>query len=541
MSQQRHVIKRQTVEISLGDREAAWPIQQTLSRIFQQHFPAILDLHLSELSTADCLHRIDCLELDLGELDSNRLEDDILERIDATLREALRGQTGNTQSQQHNETTLAHLQLFEHFVREGYLPWWADNTQSLAPEKSFTALLNSAPNALANSLIKLIQEPRCLHRLISYFDDDRLIAMMALLTGSTKDLVSTLLLTLQAIQAPLHQLSAAPDYHIKSTLWQSLLQVTIANEPIISHHAEFLSAVIVRWARLQGLTDKILANCLQQLLTSAPAIDNEWLKAIRLSTPIALTPVTFTANNFSSSHAIFKRRRSTHRKQAKLPDELSPIDPMTYPRKPTLATISNRYPMLKQRFNTDPEQTHKTIATDITTNNNQTFSDTDTLYINNAGLCLLWPYLGTFFEGLELMQNSRFHNQAAQQCAVSLLHYLATGELDPPEYLLPFNKLLCAMEIEEVFDLLTPLTTAQIEAGDELLSAVIGNVPILNNMSHNSFRGSFLLRQGSLSADSGCWLLRVERETYDLVLDRFPWTWQWFKLPWMDHPIRVEW
>ena len=41
-------------------------------------------------------------------------------------------------------------------------------------------------------------------------------------------------------------------------------------------------------------------------------------------------------------------------------------------------------------------------------------------------------------------------------------------------------------------------------------------------MSHAGFRGSFLLRQGQLSVLDGKWLLRAERETYDLVLDRFP-------------------
>ena len=73
------------------------------------------------------------------------------------------------------------------------------------------------------------------------------------------------------------------------------------------------------------------------------------------------------------------------------------------------------------------------------------------------------------------------------------------------------------------------------------MSAVIGNAPVLNNMTHNGFRGSFLLRSGSLGADAGSWLLRVDRETYDVVLDRFPWSWEWFRLPWMEHPLRVEW
>ena len=60
-------------------------------------------------------------------------------------------------------------------------------------------------------------------------------------------------------------------------------------------------------------------------------------------------------------------------------------------------------------------------------------------------------------------------------------------------------------------------------------------------MSITGFRGTFLLRQGILGQRDGAWLLRVERETYDIVLERFPWSVDWVKLPWMAAPLRVEW
>ena len=40
---------------------------------------------------------------------------------------------------------------------------------------------------------------------------------------------------------------------------------------------------------------------------------------------------------------------------------------------------------------------------------------------------------------------------------------------------------------------------------------------------------------------TGSWLLSVERQPYDLVLDRFSWSWAWLKLPWMPEPLTVEW
>jgi hypothetical protein len=594
MGTQRHVIKRQTVEITLAKKENAWQLQQALSRIFQQQLPPLLDRCLSEAGSPDCLHRIDRLELDLGELDSNRLEADILEKMDAALRQALSEQIGDALSppvaEQASEPMLAHVELFEHFVREGYLPWWADSSQRQLPEKSFAVLLNSAPDALKRLLSGLIHEPRCLQRLISYFDDKRLVAMMALLTEAPKDSAASLVQTLTAVQAPLHQRSRMPASGLRTTLWQSLLQVAVAGEPVIFSHAEFLTAVIVRWAKLQGLPDKTLVGCLQQLLSSQVAINNEWLQTLAPADHISATLAEEDAGESHAaagklrpmqpkagiavpayrhvSHAISRRHATLNKPMATQPertDESSSGVAVTYPaiyrHRPVLAAISNRYGILKKICGAYAEHVQKTIAGGIAadhsklnrpnasenqagieaTNGRTAFSDTDALYINNAGLCILWPFLVSFFERLELVQNGHFHNQAAKQCAVSLLHYLSTEDVEPPEYLLPFNKLLCAMDIDEVFDLATPLTTEQIEACDVLIGAVIDNAPILNNMSANGFRGSFLLRQGSLSVNGGSWLLRVERETYDLVLERFPWTWQWIKLPWMEYPLRVEW
>jgi hypothetical protein len=169
------------------------------------------------------------------------------------------------------------------------------------------------------------------------------------------------------------------------------------------------------------------------------------------------------------------------------------------------------------------------------------FSDADELYIGNAGLVILWPFLERFFERLELLEGRQFKAEAARQRAIGLLQHIATGEAVFPEYLLPLNKVLCGLDLTGVFDFGPPLLEAETEECLDLLWAVIAQAPILRDMSVPGFRGTFLLRQGVLRARDGAWLLQVERETYDIVLDRFPWGWEWLKLPWMEAPLRVEW
>jgi len=106
---------------------------------------------------------------------------------------------------------------------------------------------------------------------------------------------------------------------------------------------------------------------------------------------------------------------------------------------------------------------------------------------------------------------------------------------------LPLNKLLCGMEQEAVFELDGPLTEAETGECDDFLTAVIAQAPILQSLSIAGLRGNFLLRAGMLQVNQGIWLLRVERETHDVMLDHFPWGFQWVKLPWMEEPLQVEW
>ena len=173
---------------------------------------------------------------------------------------------------------------------------------------------------------------------------------------------------------------------------------------------------------------------------------------------------------------------------------------------------------------------------------NMKIAEEEGLILGNAGLVILWPFLAGLFERLGLAYEKKIVDENARQRGVALLHYLATGDASPPpEYLLPLNKLLCGMEQEAVFELDTPLTEAETAACDDFLTAVIAQAPILHDMPIAGLRGNFLLRAGMLQVKYGLWLLRVERETHDVVLDRFPWGFQWVRLPWMEEPLQVEW
>jgi|GEM_PF-4369913 len=169
------------------------------------------------------------------------------------------------------------------------------------------------------------------------------------------------------------------------------------------------------------------------------------------------------------------------------------------------------------------------------------FSQTDELYLTNAGLAILTPYLPRFFENMYLVEKKTFIDELAPHKAMALLQFLADGSVEPPEYLLPLNKVLCGIPLETPFEAVVELDKEETEAAEAFLEAVIANAPILKNMSIDGFRNTFLRRKGILSFEDGHWMLHVERKTYDVVLDRFPWPFKIVKLPWMEYVLYVDW
>ena len=161
------------------------------------------------------------------------------------------------------------------------------------------------------------------------------------------------------------------------------------------------------------------------------------------------------------------------------------------------------------------------------------------IFIDNAGLVLLHPFLLKLFEELGIAGEDAI---LRPERALSLLHYLVTGETESPEYELVLPKILCGISLTEPVPLtVAPDETEQIEASN-LLGAVIQHWEALRSTTPDGLRGNFLVRPGKVSRkDDGDWLLQVESREFDILLDQLPWGISMIKLPWMKDMLWVEW
>ncbi|PHN01255.1 contractile injection system tape measure protein [Flavilitoribacter nigricans] len=166
---------------------------------------------------------------------------------------------------------------------------------------------------------------------------------------------------------------------------------------------------------------------------------------------------------------------------------------------------------------------------------------TDEYYIHNAGLVLLAHMLEVFLEHFGLVRDGHFVAPTAQERAIHLLEYLASGrqQVAEPEQL--FHKFLCARPLNAPVARRVALSDAEKDEAENLLGTILQHWPKMQSTDLETLRSSFLQRPGKLYRKQGAWRIRVERETIDILLDFLPWSIAVVHLPWLDGVVWVEW
>jgi hypothetical protein len=166
---------------------------------------------------------------------------------------------------------------------------------------------------------------------------------------------------------------------------------------------------------------------------------------------------------------------------------------------------------------------------------------TDLLVVGNAGMVLAGPYLPRLFSALGLTVDGKFIDEHAAGRAVHLLQYMVTGESHSPEYLLVLNKILCGLPTAAAVSAGIDITQAEHECIEGMIHAMVAHAKVLGSCSVAAMRQTFFARKADLQLIDDAWQLRVHPGTFDMLLDRLPWSYSIVKFGWMARPVHVEW
>lgn len=164
------------------------------------------------------------------------------------------------------------------------------------------------------------------------------------------------------------------------------------------------------------------------------------------------------------------------------------------------------------------------------------------IYIQNAGLVLIWPFISLLFDKLGLLDKEKtFKNSEVASKGAYILEYACRKNMKIGEQDLVLNKLLCGIPIQTAL-LLPPILDQEEEALiDEMLQAVIQYWSTLKSTPVDGLREAFLMREGKLELHGSIWILTVAQQSYDLLLDDLTWPINTIQLPWMQNELKINW
>ncbi len=163
------------------------------------------------------------------------------------------------------------------------------------------------------------------------------------------------------------------------------------------------------------------------------------------------------------------------------------------------------------------------------------------VFTRTAGLVLVAAYLPTLFERLALADRTGLLGPEAAARATDVLHAVVHGADDGRHDTRPLERLLCGIPDGEPLRPPLPLEPGQAAVVDDLLRTVIARWAALGSTTVAGLREAFLQREGLLRRVEAGHTLEVTPKSYDMLLDRLPWSFALIKLAWMPAPLQVTW
>jgi hypothetical protein len=413
------------------------------------------------------------------------------------------------------------LSILEFFLRTGNLPpLITQNEKSFSPDKLLKQIKEKHSGELETLINQLIAVPDVINRIQYQFNDESVVFINAIL-------VNQLPIENRHTFEDLFILFGSFDNQQFSIAQYNRLFLPVLAE-MVTHQkpvTEFIDMLITTYASNQGSP---AIDIYLELLFSIADIDKlEITKSMIGNILNGFKDQLFVVDSSTSSflskplvNILIKSYQEFKMVQTVSSNIDKPAD-----------TFKSSAPLEEQDSQSVPGNKKKTIA----------IPNIEESYIENAGMVLLWPYLGRFFENINYTENGQFKNIEFQKRAIHMLHYLVWDEEQCPEYSLLLNKILCGYNISKPIELIANFKKDEKDSAQELLDAVIKNWPILKNTSANGLRQTFLQRQGVLRLQDNNWTLTVEQKAFDILIEQLPWPIGIIKLPWMNQILYVEW
>lgn len=492
---QDHIIKKVFVEITVGNKEKAYSIKDGISSFLSvEVFPEI-EKYVDALERRFPGQTLQIPKLDLDlEVKNSALNTELKNTIIQHFKEELSAiaEPVLNEEQEPENNTAAHLvgstekmiRTLIYFLEYGSLPWW--NLDKRGIDFLYPAVFDTliSADSFPRTLRPVLPKEKVRDRLIHQLPDVQLARLCRVLLKNQKT---------EIIPEPdlIRSVSALAP-HDRLMVWRLILRSVSA--PTASS------------------SDKFREYMVQQIV-----------KAITAGT--------------SQAESIQKNLKTIVRvfpfmKEQEIEKEITEILKISQPDPTEHVKSSSETIHQEEQFLFEKAVSEESILEEAIPDDGQ--------YIPHAGLILVHPFIKTFFEHCQILDPEN-QQLLDPELGAHLLHYVATGKTNAPEYDMVFEKFLCNIPAHQPIGRHVKLSRKHKTQAKNVIESVRHNWSPMKNSSTALLQNEFFQRPGKLVVTDYDYTLTVERKTQDILLDKLAWGIGLVKLPWKEKFMYVNW
>ncbi len=489
---QNHIIQKVFVEITVNNKEKAYRIKDDIGSFLSLDVFPEIERCIRELDnrTGACTMQIPRLELDLN-VKSSSLNAELKDKIAGLFREELSEIsrpleiTEQNQSDQEKPSWVSDqektVNTFIYFLENGCMPWWISekHTVDFMQEPVFEDLI-SAPT-FRKSIISVLPKRIVQERIIHQLSEKQIVKLCRIILKGKE-------LKINLENEVIRQIPTLSSQS-RTFIWRLILRVL--SEVVHSSDVKIREFFLKQFSEIKNTEAKKIS------------IPHKDLKILAEIFP------------FVEKHEITKIIENP-------------------------ARAENYEHIQKDRESHHVEEISEKIAGQKgVTAYNEALPEVGQ-YLQNAGLVLIHPFIKTFFKHCDLLDPTNQELTDPELCA-HLLHYIATGKTNAPEYDMSFEKFLCHIPSDQTINRHIKLSRKHKMEAKKLIDSVKQNWNPMKNSSDELLQNEFFQRSGKLTVTDYDCTLTVERKTQDILLDKLSWGIGLVKLPWKDEFLLVNW
>jgi hypothetical protein len=493
-----HIVQKFQLDLTVDKQEESRKILESASEMVNSKIIPLTEDIMDKWADENTHVSLDRLEIDLGAIPLDNFRDLFFDAYEKKIKESLSKLLDQEKMGQPVHITKktqrqALLEQFIFFLKEGWVSWEFQETAAFGADDILLKLLKENQDGLKAQLRPLLAVDRVVDRLVNSLQPDTLDLLLAELAFS--DAATQAMMLIGELSRFNHM------KHLKLTRKQIEMAVYRQAFKMAAHNEIIFSG-------------KTISRIFYDLLTA-----------------LNIQQQQFTG--YVKQFGNFVKKEKFLSQFVGLIDDLKKNGSSGISEKASARKIEDRF--LNETEEKAAQDENEMIGIEPT--------DKEFLCnLNNAGLILGYPYLKTIFGRFNWLNEKGMINPDYQTKALLLTDYLVYGEREVvPEHELVLNKVLCGVEPKVSLAPLAVLSSEEKLEADDLLKSAVKHWSVLKDTSMEGYRSSFLQRDGILKFEDDNWYLRVERKSYDMLMESLPFTISLIRLPWMKYKLLVEW